>query len=170
MKKIITLIAIIISICVNCYGQTKVYSSPESLGIDYDWNDGISFINENADTIIYKILSKNDSIRVVIYRDTISDGKYIQYVVYDWYKYNGKIYFIYSREILKDFYVCNEPKRYAYQSLYTTEPNTSVRFAKEGESIRYVFYNDCRSNLSKEEIAFFIKKGLISETYNQYDW
>lgn len=184
MKKIITLIVIIISVYINCNGQNdstdKVLSKyiknlkneTESLNNElyykYSWNESIGLNLSNIDSIIF-VKIDNEIKPVVLLIDTISDSngdKYCDYfavLIHDKYYYDNQLYFIYSFEAKTDFdygIVYREPE------YYTTEPFTTIKVEKKEINnknlISYKFYRNYRSHLTPEQKLKLGKIGLIN--------
>ncbi|MBQ3688316.1 MAG: hypothetical protein II937_00445 [Bacteroidales bacterium] len=153
MKKIITLIAIIASFCVNCNGQSHIYNN--------------LFTHQDGDSIIYKIFGKNDTLPVILLRDTINEDEYVQYIIYDRYTTNNDDFFIFAKERVYNIYIDYKPITCSELKLYTTEPYTTVemKYYDKIHGIKYIFYTDYRSKLTEKELELFQKRGLIDVRY-----
>ncbi|MBQ3690438.1 MAG: hypothetical protein II937_11355 [Bacteroidales bacterium] len=167
MKKLIALIAIIISVCVNCNGQNLEINTEL---ID-EWNYGITFTDKIGDSLISKALDK-DSLPIFILHDTIKNGnnnEYYNIIVFDKYTYNGYVFFIYAKERIKINLISTGDGTFTEQivlssfNLYTTEPYTTVKLEyTKSKCRRYTFFHDCRQKLTKEEIEIFSKYGIVN--------
>ena len=167
MKRLIILIAILISVC-NLQAQidTAQRNHPYNMFANIsnntkDWND--YWTSRKGDSLISAIIN-NDTVNAIVYRDTIGYHRVIEYVVFDSYIRNNKEYFIFSRNYEEGghYYQDDCEKIYMIENYFTTEPNTKVVIettpTTRGIGRHYLFYTDYTNQLNENEKNFLKNK------------